>query len=110
MIHTPVIPDGEIILVLPSVSDLQVVVIDEQSHEPVEQRLTLQLSHVVDLPDVVSDGENALPAGDGVGADHGVDGLEKLADVLGCAALTAVEVEAVLVGGLVEARLHIGRG
>lgn len=110
MVHAPVIPDSEIVLVLPSVPDLQVVVIDEQSHEPVEQRSALQISDIVHLRNVLADGEHALPASDGVGADDGVDGLEKLANVLGSTALAAVDLEAVLFGGLVEARLRVGCG
>lgn len=110
MVHTPVIPDGEIIRVLPLVADLQIVVIDEQSHEPCEESLTLLLSHVVNLGNVMAECEDGLPARDGVGADDGVDGFEELADILGSTALSSEELEAVLLGGLVEARLGVGGG
>jgi hypothetical protein len=110
VVHTPVIPDGEIVRVLPPVTDLQIVVIDEQSHEPCEKSLALELAHVVHLAYVLADGKDGLPARDGVGADDGVDGLEELADVLGGAAGLGVELEAVPLGGLVEAGLCVGGG
>lgn len=110
MVHTPVIPDCEIIRVQPLVTDLQIVVIDEQSHEPCEESLTLLLSHVVNLGNVLAECEDGLPARDGVGADDGVDGFEELADVLRSTALSSEELEAVFLGGLVEARLGVGGG
>lgn len=110
MVHTPVIPDREIVGVLPPVTDLQIVVIDEQSHEPGQQRLALELGDVVHLGHVLADGEHGLPAGDRVGANDGVDGLEQLADVLGGAARLGEELEAVAGGGLVEAWLRVGGG
>jgi len=110
VIHAPVVPDGQVVLVLPPVAHLQVVVVDDQADEPVEQRAALESCHVVDLLHVRTDGEDGFPASHWVGADHGVDGLEDLADVLGGAALGGVELEAVAFGSLVEAGLCVSRG
>lgn len=109
MVHAPVIPDGDVIGVLPLVAHLQVVVLDNELHEPVEEVLALLLAQAVDALAVVTDGIDGLPAGDGVGADDGVDGLEDLAHVLRSAALAAVHAEAVTLGRLVEERLRVIR-
>lgn len=108
MVDTPVIPDGEIIRVLPPVADLEIMVINQQPHEPREQRLALKLGDIVHLGHVLTDGKHRLPPGNGVGADDGVDSLEEIADVLGGAARLGVELEAVALGGLVEAGLRVG--
>lgn len=81
------------------------MVLDNQLREPVQEVLALLVRQAVDALDVVADGEDGLPAGDGVGADDGVDGLEGLADVLGGAALLRVDGEAVALGRVVEGRL-----
>jgi hypothetical protein len=108
MVHRPVVPDSQVIHVLPAVPHLQVVVLDDKLHEPAQEVRRLLIAEAVDLLHVVADGEDGLPAGDGVRADDGVDGLEKLADVLGGAAFGRVDAEAVAVGGLVEAGLGVG--
>lgn len=86
------------------------MVIDQQSDEPSQKRLALELAHIVHLGDVLADGKDGFPPGNGVGADDGVDGLEEVADVLRGAAGFGVELEAVPVGGLVEAGLRVGGG
>lgn len=108
MVHRPVVPDGQIVDILPPVADLQVVVLDDELDEPVEEVLRLGLAQPVDLLDVVAHGEDALPARHGVRADDGVDRLEELAHVLGGAPLGAVQLEAVALSRLVEARLGVG--
>lgn len=108
MVHRPVVPDRQIVHVLPAVPHLQVVVLDDELHEPAQEVRRLLVAEAVDLLHVVADGEDGLPAGDRVRADDGVDGLEELADVLRGAALGRVDAEAVAVGGLVEARLGVG--
>lgn len=108
MVHRPVIPDGQVILILPPESDLQIMVLRDQVDKPPEEVLRLVLAQPVDLLHVVTDGEDALPPGDRVGPDHGVDGLEELAHILWGAALGGVDLEAVAVSGLVEAGLGVG--
>lgn len=109
MVHRAVIPDGEVIDVLPLVTDLQVVVLDNELHEPVEEVARLGLAETVDLLDVMASAEDALPAGDGVGANHGVDGFEELADILRRTTLGAVDLETIALSGVVEAGLSVGR-
>lgn len=38
MVHTPIIPDREIVHILPSVSHLEVVVVYYQADKPVEEK------------------------------------------------------------------------
>ncbi len=110
MVHTPVIPDRDIIHRLPPQAHLEVVVLDNQLREPVQEVLALLLGQAVDALDVVADGKDRLPARDRVRADHGVDRLEHLADVLRRAALLGVDGEAVALGRVVEGRLGgVGR-
>lgn len=78
--------------------------------EPLEQIVALVLGHVVDVSDVGADGEDGLPACDGVGADDGVDRLQLGADVLGGAAGLFVEFEARAFGDLAKVDLGEGRG
>ena len=56
----------------------------------------------MDALDVVADGKDGLPAGDGVGADDGVDSLEDFAYILGCTALACVDLKVVALGGVIE--------
>ncbi len=110
MVNGAVVPDGEIIDVLPAVADLKVVVLDNELGEPVEEVLGFSLAEAVDLSNVVANSEDTLPAGDRVGADDGVDGLKELADVLGGTTLSTVNLKAVAVSSLVEAGLGICGG
>lgn len=104
----PVIPDGDIVAVLPADADLQVVVVDQQLGEPLQQRLGLELGHVVDVRQVAADGEDGLPARDRVGAHDGVDGGQLLAHVEGRAAGLVVDLEVAALGGGDEAGLRKG--
>lgn len=107
MVHAPIVPDRDVVLRLPLQPHLQVVVLDDELHKPVEKVLALIVRQPVDPLDVVAHGEDGLPTRHGVGADDGVDGLEDLADVLGCAPRRGVHVEVVALGRLVEARLGV---
>jgi len=86
---------------------LQVVVVDHQPHKPIQKPLALGLGQPVDAPHVVAHREHAAPARHRVCADHGMRGAQLLTHVLGRAALAAVQLEAVVGGGLVEARLRV---
>lgn len=83
MIRASIIPDGHVVHVLPPVAQLQVVVLADELHEPLQEVLRLGLVEAVDHLHVVADGVHALPARHRVRADDGVHGLEHLADVLG---------------------------
>lgn len=108
MIHTPIIPNRQIIHILPLMPNLQIVVLDNELHEPLQRTLGLLGRELVDLLHVVADGEDGLPACDRVGVDHGVDGFEDFADVFGGAARLAVDFETVFFGGFVEGGLGVG--
>lgn len=97
----------KIVLVLPAETDLQVVVVDNQTDEPLQQVVTLFFGQSINLADVVTDGEDTLPAGHGVGADDRVDGRQVVADVVGAASRFGVQLKLVVLGALVEGGLRI---
>lgn len=98
----------EVILVLPLQAGLQVVVLVDQVEEPLQEMVALLLCHSVDVPHMPSDGEDALPPGDRVGADDRVDRLEVESDVLWCATGLAVELEPTFLGDFLE--VWLGKG
>ena len=110
MVHAPVIPNSDIVGVLPLEAHLEVVVLDNKLSKPVEEMLALLLGQPIDALTVVADSIHRFPARDGVGTDDRVDGLEGLADVLGRATLATIYAEAVALGCLVEERLGVVGG
>lgn len=56
VVHAPVVPDGDIVGVLPLEAHLQVVVLDNELGKPVEEVLALLLGQAVDALAVVADG------------------------------------------------------
>ena len=74
MVNTPVIPNRYVIRILPAMSDLQIMILHDQPHEPLEQRLRFQRRHVIDVLHVLADCEDGFPACDRVCADHRVNG------------------------------------
>jgi len=107
MVHTPIIPNRHIVYVLPLIPDLQIMVLYDQLHKPVQEVLALVLGQTIDPLYVVTDGEDRLPTGDWIGADHGVNGLEGLADIFGRAARGGIELEVVALRRFVEAWLGV---
>lgn len=83
MIHASVIPNRQIIHVLPLMSDLQVMVFDNQLHKPIQCLLTLFFRQSIDVLHMVPDSKDGLPSSNGVRADHGMDGRKRVANVLG---------------------------
>lgn len=55
VVHAPVIPDGNIVGVLPLEAHLQVVVLDNELDEPVKEMLALLVGQAVDALAVVAD-------------------------------------------------------
>ena len=47
-----IVPDRNIIHILPLEPDLQVMIVADQSHEPLQQRFAFELCHVVDVSNV----------------------------------------------------------
>src|SRR4051812_20822128 len=82
----------------------------DQVQEPAEEFCALLVGHAVDVFDVATDGEDALPPSDRVGADDRVYGLELGSDVLDGAAWLVVQLEAGLLGNLAETGLLKGDG
>lgn len=107
MVHGAVVPDSEIIDIAPLVTNLEVMVLDNELHKPGQEMLGLLLREPIDLLDVRADGENTLPSGHRIGADDRMDRLEELADILGCSSFTAEELEAIAVCRFVETGLCV---
>lgn len=72
----------DIVRILPLVSQLTVVLFNDQLQEPIEKALTLIWRHVIDALSMVSNCKKALPARDGVGADNWMAGREGIAYVV----------------------------
>ena len=62
--HAPVIPDGQVVGVLPPEPDLEVVVVRDELDEPAQQIVAFGLTQAVDPLGVVTNGEDGLPTGD----------------------------------------------
>jgi hypothetical protein len=107
MIDTPVIPNRQIIRILPSVTDLQVMVLNNELHKPVQGSSALFLRQSVDLLDMVSNPKNGLPSCDWVCANHRMNGLQVSAHVLWGSTRFTVELETVLLGAEAKAGLCI---
>lgn len=73
MINGSVIPNGQIVDILPSVSDLQVVVVNHKANKPLKELFRFGFCESIDLLCMVSKCENRLPARDWVCTDYGVD-------------------------------------
>lgn len=89
---------------------LQIVVIDNQPHKPVQELFALSLRQAIDMLNMMANCKHGFPPRHWIGADDGVLCDELFAHVLGRASFPAVEFEAVLISGLVELWLRIRRG
>lgn len=110
MIHAPIVPDGHIIWILPPMTHLQVVIFDNQPHEPFQQGFRFQRRYSVNLLYVFADRKDGFPSRDGVGPDHGMDGFELVADVVGRTSRTGKHTEPAILGCFAEFRLRVGSG
>lgn len=80
----------------------------DKIQEPLQQLLALFISQAVDVPNVATDGEDALPSSDGVGSNNGVDSLELSADVFRSTTRLVVQLEACSLSDVTEAGLLKG--
>ena len=104
MIHAPIIPDGHVVCILPTVANLHIVVPNDQIEKPLHQLAGLERGQIIDLLGVVSEGKDRLPTRDWVGSYHRVNGAQFLADVLGTATGCAVDLEV----GLLSSNAELG--
>lgn len=58
VVNTPVVPNGNIIHILPLEADLQIMVFDDELDEPVKEVLALLIREAMDALDVVSDSKH----------------------------------------------------
>lgn len=73
-------------LILPPMTELRVVLLNNHLQEPILQPATLIGRYIVDLGYMVAHGEEALPARHGVRSNHRVGCRQGSADVVGRAA------------------------
>jgi hypothetical protein len=94
----------KVVRVEPLEANLKLVVLD-QFKEVRQESLALIFCNIIDVGDVASDGVDALPSRDGVGADNRVDCLELAADIFGGSTLFLVQGEASALCDIVEGSL-----
>lgn len=58
------------------------MILSDHAQELIEKVVALSLSKAIDMLNVVADGEDGLPAGNGVGADDGVHSGELSTDIV----------------------------
>jgi hypothetical protein len=83
-----------IVIVDPLVANLEIVILNDHLDEPVEQVLAFPLCHVVDVRNVTSHGEDALPSGDGIRADDWMYRFKRVANIVGRSSLARIQLEA----------------
>lgn len=64
-----------IVRVLPLEAHLKVMTLVHNVQEPVQELLALLLCHTVDVLDVATNREDALPSCHGIGSNQGMNGL-----------------------------------
>lgn len=107
MIDAAIVPNREIIRVLPPVAHLQIVILDNELDKPIKRALTLLLGQLVDLLHVVSNTEYRLPAGHRVGPDNWMDGLQSRPDILWSTSRLVVQLKVICLRSSVEVRLRV---
>ncbi len=108
VIDAPVVPDRHIVGIHPPMPDLQVVILDNEAHEPVKQCSRLKWGQSVDVLHVVSNCKHGFPSGHGICADNRMHGDEIVADVLGGAPWGGVQFEIGIFSRFGEFRLCVG--
>lgn len=98
----------EVVLVLPPMAHLEVVVVDNQPHKPLEEMLTLSVRKTVDALDMVAESKYTFPAGDWVSPDNWMGGSELSPNIFRSAAWTLVKLKTVFFGASNEPGLSIG--
>ena len=91
MIDTAIVPNRKIVDVLPAVTDLEIVVLNDQLDEPVQEVSRLIFRKAVNVLDMVSNREHTLPPRDWVGANYWMNGFKDVADILGRASRSREE-------------------
>jgi hypothetical protein len=108
MENAPVVPDGNIIRVLPLEPHLQIVVLVHQLQEPLQQSPALLFRHPVHVLHVAAHGEHALPPRYRVRPHHRMNRFQLAADVFRRAPRLVVQRESGARGDLVETGLGEG--
>lgn len=110
MVHASVVPNSQVIYILPAIADLQVMVLDNQLDKPVEEMTGLLLGQPVDLLHMRSHRENALPTSYRVCADHWMVGFERITYVVRRTAGSGEDSETILLSCLCKSGLRVVGG
>lgn len=86
----------EIVRVLPPMSQLSIMFLDDHLQEPIVQPPAFIRGHVVYLYNVITNCKKTLPSGDGVSANDWVDGAERGSNVVWGPARLGVELISLL--------------
>lgn len=80
--HASIVPNGHVILVIPPVSNLNIMIQHNHLMQPVQHPLAFGVSHAIDELDMCAEGINAVPASDRISANPWVDGTKLFSGVL----------------------------
>ena len=65
----------QVVWILPPKSYLQIVILHNEIHEPIQEVTTFLFRETIDLLDMTSHSKHRFPARDWVRSDHGMNGL-----------------------------------
>ena len=102
MERASVIPDSNIIHIMPFKSDLQIMIIFEQLFEPLQEHRALFFGHAVNELGMLADRIYTLPARDRICTNDGMDSFEFATNVFRRSSLLFVELEVASLGRLNE--------
>ena len=88
-----IVPNGNVVNILPLEPNLKVMVIFEQLLKPLQEHGALLLGHTVDELSVLANRIQAFPARDWICTDDWMDGSELSADVFSSSTWLFVELE-----------------
>lgn len=109
VVYRAVIKDSKIID-LPFDTALEVVVVGDHGHQEVLNPLALRGGQTIDLLEMVTHPKDGFPAGDGVGAHHGMLGVQALVNVAGVPAGDLIQVGDLWIRLVPDGRESAGEG
>ena len=93
MERASIVPDGNVVYVVPVESDLQIMIILEKFLKPLQSHTALLFGQAVDELAVLADWVETLPAGDRICPDDRMGSLEIATDILSGTARLLVQLE-----------------
>jgi hypothetical protein len=75
------------------VSDLKIMILDNQSQKPLQKSMALHLSNIVDTLNMTPNGKYTIPSGHRIGPDNWMNRLEICSNVLWRSSFACIELE-----------------